>query len=139
MIYRIDVTITAPVHPTEVTSRVETAVTNIFPEADLAHEPDRIVATSHSLETLSELLHEREILDTARSAFFEGHTGDAFSFRLKKQAAWVGVVTFAVGDPPELGDIDVTVVVHEPSVEAVIDHVAPPTEDGVPIPPAEDP
>lgn len=133
MNYQIDVTATAPVYPTERRERVATAITNVFPEAELTHEDDRIVATSHSLEALSDALHDREILDTARGTFFDGRDGNRFSFRLKKQAALGEIVTFAVGEPAELGDIDVEVVVHSPSVESFVDHVAPPTQDGEPI------
>jgi predicted RNA binding protein with dsRBD fold (UPF0201 family) len=43
------------------------------------------------------------------------------------------VVTFAVGNPSELGDLHVRVRVEEPSVEEYIDHVAPATEEGRPV------
>ena len=43
------------------------------------------------------------------------------------------MINFAVGNPDELGDIEVAVTVHDPDVEAYIDHVAPPTEDGTPV------
>lgn len=137
MIYQIDVTATTRVNPTEVGDRVEEAVTNVFPDAELAHDGDQIVAETHSLARLSELLHEREILDTARAAFFEGRSGNRLRFRLKKQAALGEIATFAVGEPAELGDIEVEVIVHEPSVERFVDQVAPPTEDGEPVPPDE--
>ncbi len=138
MIYRIDVDIETPVNPTEVSDRVEEAVYNVFPDAELERDGNRLVGESHSLARLSELLHQREILDTARGAFFDGREDNQINFSLKKQAAWVGVATFAVGEPSELGDIDVTVTVHEPTVEQLIDHIAPPTEDGKPIDVSED-
>ena len=133
MIYSIDVRITAPVNETEVTDRVADAISNLFPEAELTQRPGEFEATSHSLDHFSERLHEQAILDTARGAFFGGQAGNTFSFGLKKQAAFNGVINFAVGDGSELGDIDVTVQVNEPDVEALIDHIAPPTEDGRPI------
>jgi predicted RNA binding protein with dsRBD fold (UPF0201 family) len=43
------------------------------------------------------------------------------------------VVSFAVGNPSELGDIHVRVRVEEPDAESYIDHVAPPTEEGRPV------
>jgi len=132
-VYRVDVQITAPVMPTEVTDRVRDAVTNLFPEADLEEGHGELVGEAHSMETFSELIHEQEILDTARGQFFAEQRGDTFSFDLKKQAAFVDVVNFAVGEPAELGDIHVRVTVTEPSAEAYIDHVAPPTEDGEPV------
>ena len=133
MIYSIDVEITAPVNPTEVTDRVADAIENLFPEAEIDPYPGELLATSHSMERFSERLHEQAILDTARGAFFANQEGNAFSFDLKKQAAFNGTVNFAVGNGSELGDIHVRVDVEEPDVEALIDHIAPPTEDGRPI------
>jgi predicted RNA binding protein with dsRBD fold (UPF0201 family) len=133
MIYSIDVEITAPVNETEVTDRVADAISNLFPEAEIESRPGEFRATGHSMEHFSERLHEQAILDTARGAFFGGQAGDSIEFDLKKQAAFQGVINFAVGGDSELGEIHVCVRVEEPSVEAFIDHVAPPTEDGQPI------
>ena len=135
MIYSIDVRIEAPVEPTEVTDRVADAVGAVFPNAEFTHEPGLLVAETHTLDPFSDVLHEQEILDTARREFFNHADDDGFSFALKKQAAFQGVVNFAVGNPDELGDIDVDVRVREPDVESMIDAVAPPTEDGTPIDP----
>ena len=133
MIYSIDVQITAPVEDTEIPDRVATAVENIFPGADPEERHGEVVAEVHSLDHFSELLHRQEILDTARGEFFGSRRGDTFAFDLKKQAAFEGVVNFAVGNPDELGDIHVRVRVEDPSVEEFVDHVAPPTEEGKPI------
>ena len=132
-IYRVDVEITAPVYDTEVTSRVEDAVANVFPEADLEERFGEIAGTAHSLDHFSELLHRQEILDTARSEFFANREGDTFTFALKKAAAFEERVNFSVGEPDELGEIAVRVRVEEPSLEEYVDHVAPPTEDGRPV------
>jgi predicted RNA binding protein with dsRBD fold (UPF0201 family) len=131
--YVLEAEITAPVYDTEKRDRVADAITGVFPDAEPALRHGELHATVHDLEHLSELLHRQAILDTARGVFFGNQRGDTFSFRVKKQAAFVGVVNFAVGDPAELGDIHVRVTVDEPSVEAYIDHVAPPTEDGTPV------
>ena len=136
LVYRIDVVITAPVNPTEVTDRVIDAVRNIFPSSTIEHDEDTVIAESHNLDQFSELIHRRSILDTARSELFEGRQGSTLRFSLKKQAAYQGVVNFAVGAPSELGDITVEITVHEPDVETFIDHIAPPTKDGVPIDPS---
>jgi len=135
MIYSIDAEITAPVRDTEVTDRVGDAITNLFPGADLEHSHGELRGTAHDLEEFSQSLHRQEILDTARGVFFDTRRGDSFSFRLKKQAAFQGVVNFVVDDPGELGAITVRVRVEEPSVEEYIDHIAPPTEDGKPVDP----
>ena len=133
MIYRIEATISVPVRDTEVTDRVKDTVTNLFPNAELRSERGEIVGTTHSLDQFSELLHRQAILDTARSEFFRRQSGPYFSFSLKKQAAFQGVVNFAVGEESELGEIDVEVRVDDPDVDSYIDHVAPPTEEGRPI------
>ena len=133
MIYRIDVRVIAPVRDTEVTDRVADAVRNLFPNAEISEEPGRLVAEAHSMDAFSGRLHEQEILDTARREFFRRADDEGFAFALKKQAAFKGVINFAVGNPDELGDIEVQVTVHDPEVEAFVDHVAPPTEDGTPV------
>jgi hypothetical protein len=135
VIYRVDVRVVAPVRATEVTARVVDAVSNLFPGATVREEPGQVVAETHSLDRFSELLFEQEILDTARREFTRREDESGFSFALKKQAAFEGVVNFSVGSPGELGDIEVHVTVQEPDVESYVDHVAPPTEDGQPIDP----
>jgi predicted RNA binding protein with dsRBD fold (UPF0201 family) len=132
-VYSVDVQITAPVYDTEVADRVADAITNVFPGAELDRRHGEIVGEVHDLSHFSELLHRREILDTARGQFFENRRGDTFSFDLKKQAAFQGVVNFAVGEPDELGEIHVRVRVTEPDVETFIDHIAPPTQEGRPV------
>jgi predicted RNA binding protein with dsRBD fold (UPF0201 family) len=133
VIYRIDTRIVAPVNDTEVTDRVEDAVQNLFPDVEFEHTEGQLVGETHSLERFSERLHEQEILDTARREFFKHADDGVFSFSLKKQAAFKGVINFSVGNPDELGDIEVKVTVHKPDVETYIDHVAPPTEEGTPV------
>lgn len=133
MIYSVDVQITAPVNDTEVTDRVADAIRNLFPEAEIESYPGELLATAHSMDHFSKRLHEQAILDTARGQFFAGQEGNSFAFELKKQAAFRGVVNFVVGSESELGDLTVRVRVMEPDVEAFIDHIAPPTEDGRPV------
>ena len=137
-LYSIDARIEVPVRDTEVTDRVADAVANLFPNADTRQEPGKLVAETHTLDPFSDKLHAQEILDTARREFERGARADGFSFRLKKQAALQGVVNFAVGETDELGDIEVDVVVREPSVDEYVDHIAPPTEDGRPVDPDRD-
>lgn len=133
MIYSVDVQISVPVMDTEVSDRVADAVDNLFPEADLKQRHGEIVGEAHGMAHFSKLLHRQEILDTARRTFFENRRENTFSFDLKKQAAFQGVVNFAVGDPGELGNIHVRVRVKDPEVEEYVDHVAPPTEEGKPV------
>lgn len=137
MIYSAEARIVVPVRDTEVTDRVEDAVRNIFPNVEFEREAGRIVGETHSLEQFSEKLHEQTILDTARREFTKRGDDSGFSFALKKQAAFKGVVNFSVGNPDELGDIEVHVTVENPGVEEFIDHIAPPTEDGKPVRPED--
>jgi len=132
VIYRVEAEVTAPVYDTEVTDRVADAITELFPGAEPELRHGELTATVHDLEHFSELLHRQEILDTARGTFFSNRRGDTFSFQLKKQAAFEGVVNFVV-EPGELGAVTVRVAVEEPDIEAYVDHVAPPTEDGEPV------
>ena len=132
-VYSVDVRVTAPVYDTEVTDRVADAIERLFPGADPDHRHGELVGEVHDMERFSELLHRQEILDTARSVFFDSLRGDAFAFDLKKQAAFEGVVNFAVGEPNELGEIHVRVRVDQPDAESYIDHVAPPTREGRPV------
>ena len=138
MIYSIDVRIETPVRETEVTDRVADAVTNVFPDADPVHTDGQLVAETHTLDAFSDVLHEQEILDTARRVFRQNASETGFWFSLKKQAAFVGVVNFAVGEPDELGEIDVTVHVRQPSVEEFIEYVAPETDKGQPVDPVRE-
>ena len=139
MIYSIDVRIEAPVNDTEVTDRVADAVTNVFPNAAFDHEPGLLVGETHTLDPFSDLLHEQEILDTARREFHKHADDEGFKFALKKQAAFQGVINFAVGNPDELGDIEVVVTVRDPDVGSMIDRITPPTEEGTPVDPESTP
>jgi len=125
--YRIDVEVTTPVLPTEVRSRVERAVTALFPGAEVEDRDGTVVGRTHAMDHFAERLREQAIVDTARDVFLGSVAGDAFAFDLKKQPAHEGVVTFAVGRPDELGEVHVHVRVDEPSVEAFVDRLAPRT------------
>jgi len=130
MIHRIDVQVTTPLNPTEVRDRVEAAITNLFPTAEVEEGHGELLAGAHSMERFAERLREQNIVDAARDVFYGNLEGDTFAFDLKKQAAHEGVVNFSVGNPDELGDLHVRVRVEEPDAEAFIDHLAPQTEGG---------
>ncbi|UWG49073.1 putative RNA binding protein with dsRBD fold [Halanaeroarchaeum sp. HSR-CO] len=130
--YKIAVRLEAPVNPTEVEERVVETITTLFPESEVATHGDRVTATTHDVSHFRKRLFQQRILDTARSEFFANRGPNGFSFELTKQAARNDVVNFAVGNPDELGDVQVAITVHEPDVEAFIDYLAPATEDGEP-------
>jgi len=130
MIHRIDVQVTTPLNPTEVKARVEDAITNLFPTAEVEERHGELVAEAHSMDRFGERLREQNIVDAARDVLRRGTEGDTVAFDLKKQAAFEGVVNFAVGNPDELGDLHVRVRVEEPDAETFVDHLAPRSEGG---------
>lgn len=133
VVYKITVDIEVPVQPTEVRERVADAVRSLFPEADVTVESDRVTARTHSMEHIRERLFEQRILDTARKEFMRNRTQNGFEFQLKKQAAFHDVINFSVGNPAELGGIEVRVAVEDPEVEAFISYLAPETQEGEPL------
>lgn len=130
--YQIDVRLEAPINPTEVPERVVETIMTLFPKADVETTADRVTAETHDVSHFRKRLFEQRILDTARSEFFGNRGPNGFSFELKKQAARNDVVNFAVGNPDELGDVQVAITVREPDVEEFIDFLAPSTEAGEP-------
>ena len=123
MIYSVDVDVTAPVRATELTDRVREAIQTVFPAAEPVESHGELRATVHDLERFSELLHRREIPDTARDHLRANVRGEQFSFRLKKQPALESVVTFEVDESAELGAIAVQVHVDEPDPETFIEYL----------------
>lgn len=133
-VYSVDVRITVPVQDTELEDRVVRAVREIFPDADVQRTHDRVTATTHSVETFARKLREQRILDTARRVLHEGREGEVIAFELKKQAAFEGVVNFAVGNEAELGDVGVEMRVREPPAPEFVAALAPETdEEGRPL------
>ena len=126
----IEVTVRSSVRPTERMEKVVRAVENIFPGLIMDILDDRIEAYDglDSLLTLHKLLREQKILDTARSVMLTGRVGNAVQFRLNKQAALMGLVSFPPDEEP-LGSIHVQII----GDERMVDWLAPQTENGVPI------
>lgn len=91
---------------------------------------DRIEAYDgpDSLKLLYEILRRQKILDSARSEMLRGLDGDIISFRLNKQAALMGFVSFPAKEEP-LGSIHVKIT----GGERVVDWLAPKTENGIPV------
>jgi predicted RNA binding protein with dsRBD fold (UPF0201 family) len=126
----IEVTISSPVRPTERVDKVVSAIENIFPGLIMDIRADRIEAYDGpaSLKRIHELLRRQKILDTARSQMLAGLVGNTISFRLNKQAALMGIVSFPAEEEP-LGSLHVQIT----GGERVIDWLAPHTENGVPV------
>ena len=90
----------------------------------------RLVGRGESLSRFAELLRRQKIRDAARRVLLKGVRGDgAMVFRLNKQAAFVGKVSFSGGESP-LGDI--SVLVEQPGIVELIDGIAPDTRRVLP-------
>ena len=126
----IEVTVHSSVQPTERMEKVVYAIENIFSGLIMDILDDRIEAYDgpDSLLTFHRLLREQKILDTARSVMLTGRVGNAVQFRLNKQAAFMGLVSFPPDEEP-LGSIHVQIT----GDERLVDWLAPQTENGMPI------
>lgn len=112
------VTADSLVNPTEDRSKVERALHNIFPTAqikrtNLADDVIRLEVRGDGLMflgALRSLIKQERIRSAARSVLFSGTRGSHIGFCLNKQAAFVGRVSFCepVGESP-LGPISIRV------------------------------
>jgi predicted RNA binding protein with dsRBD fold (UPF0201 family) len=109
--------------PTEDRERIIRAIKGIFPDAKIAGE-DPITADASSLETFAELLRKQRIRDAARQVMRRHAHGQTVTFRINKQVATVGKISFSEEEHP-LGDIEVTISADE--TESLIDSIAPST------------
>ena len=127
------------IRPTEDEKKVKKAVLNVF-------EPEKIniinigerrllVAEAnsyYSLLKLHELLRRERILDAARSYMIKGMAPGLLVFKLNKQAAYMGHVSFVDYDSEApLGPI--TFIIETSRVSELVDWLAPPTRMGRPV------
>ena len=120
----ITISIYTRVYPTESVEKIKKAILSIFPDSQFSFSSDTLKGISHDISTFAKLLKEQRIRDTARSVLLGNLRGDRVEFRINKQVATVGKVSFSVGDVP-LGDI--RVVVEGENLAQVIDEIAPDT------------
>lgn len=128
-IYRIDVEVVAPVKPTEDPEYVAQAITELFPNVEITHTTGELIGRTHTVDRFVDLLAKQRIQDTARTILHESIDGDSIVFSLNKQAAFVGVVNFAIDDPPELGDIVVSIRVEQPDPHHFVEAIVNPNAD----------
>jgi len=117
----LDIRLRTQCYATEDREAVARAIRNIFPDAEVRGDTD-IIATSHSVDAFGELLKRYKIRDAARKVMRRGLRGDTTRFRLNKQVAAVGKVSFSEEDHA-LGDIDVSIRADD--IESIIDTIAP--------------
>lgn len=129
----------AELRPTESEDKVKRSIMNVF-------SPDRIVVEEYgdrklvvaeaysysSLRRLHELLRRERILDAARSYMLRGSMEGVLVFKLNKQAAYMGRVSFVDMDTESpMGPI--TFIIETEKPREVVDWLAPPTRMGKPI------
>lgn len=107
--------------PTENADKVIKSMLNIFPDLQIERKEEDLVGTTESTETLEKLLREQQIRSVARAIFLKSVDGNKLRFRLNKQVAFVGKVSFAERSP--LGEIEV--IIEDERLLDLIDIIAP--------------
>lgn len=132
----MQVRIATTVKGTEDPQKVREAILKLFPDADMRDgDGGGLVATAMDLHPLRRRIFEQLIIDTFRGQFLHGmdETKRTTSFRLGKQAALAGHVSFAPRPHP-LGDLDVTIALEEndkwTDMERLAFWLCPETRDG---------
>lgn len=113
--------------PTEDKEKVRQSLLAIFPDSDIEESESGLKATTASGDRLRQIILDSHIRDSARSVMFRGKDGNAIRFRLNKQAAFMGKVSFLEGGAA-LGGIDVTV--EDEDLDGTIDFLAESTVEG---------
>jgi uncharacterized protein len=130
--------VSAEIHPTESEEKIRKALRSVFDGMDFSRDGDLLVGTSVSpidIQMLRKKLHERKILDTARSRLLANISSSRTSLLLHKQALAAGKVAI-VDSPAEspMGPVRVSIALGSPeSLHDFINHLAPMTVDGAPV------
>ena len=133
------VRVKAEVRPTEDIEKVRKAVRNVFNGRinviDGEHGLKVIIGESdsaYSLIKLHDLIRIYRILDAARKSLQKGMRGNTIVFKLHKQAAYVGKISFIDSDHESpLGSITFYIESSDPG--KLIDWLAPKTSMGKPL------
>jgi predicted RNA binding protein with dsRBD fold (UPF0201 family) len=111
-------------YPTEDKQLVIRAMTSLFPGAEV-NGTEELEARSASAAAFSEQLKRQRIRDSARAVLRRGIRDNTTTFRLNKQVATIGKVSFSEEEHP-LGDVLVEISADD--IYAFIDDVAPNTK-----------
>jgi len=111
----------APCFPTEDKEKVRQALLNLFPLGEVEERESELIVRTDSGDKLRQIILDHHIRDTARSMMLCGRTGNRAYFRLNKQVAYVGKVSFVEGQPA-LGSIDVEL--EDEDLDRAIDFLA---------------
>ena len=101
-------------------------LTAFFPDAVLSGQ-DPIHADSRAVDSFAEQLAKQRIRAAARKILLRSIDGDEARFRLNKQVAAIGKISFSEEDHA-LGDIEV--VVRSADIRSLIDRIAPRSDTG---------
>ncbi len=96
------------------------ALLQLFPDLRFVQEDELVVGVTERLDRLRELIRHQKIRDTARGQLLAGRDAGRTQVSLSKQAAYMGLVNFAMRSP--LGAI--VVEIEDPDLTTVIDYVA---------------
>jgi len=118
-----EIRLSAKCFPTEDRAIIVGALVKIFPDVTTSGE-ETIEGRSFSAEAFGEILRRQRIRDAARAVMRRGVSGNSTTFKLNKQVATVGKVSFSEENHP-LGDIEVTMI--DDDISALIDKIAPRT------------
>jgi len=119
----LEIRMRTPCYPTEDRQLVIRALTSLFPDAEVKGA-EELEARSASATTFAEQLKRQRIRDAARAVLRRGVRDNTSIFRLNKQVAAIGKVSFSEEDHP-LGDIIVEISADD--IHALIDTIAPNT------------
>lgn len=117
----VEVRVEARCHPTEERSKVAGAILALFPDAGIEGD-DPVIGISHSVETFSELMAKQRIRDAARKILRNGIDGRRCTFRLNKQVAIAGKVSFSI-EQHALGDLQVTMT--DDDIDGLVQRMTP--------------
>ena len=107
------ISIATSIFPTEDTERVSKAVMNLFPDANIEIESDRLIADCDELDYLVQKIAEQKIRDSTRRYLMRQIKGPGLVFHINKQAAFMGKINFTDGKSI-LGDIEVSISTDNP-------------------------
>jgi len=129
---KVEIEIETKINPTEDVDKVVQSVKNIFPDAEIQIEGDKLKARAWDLRKLRDLLRRQRILDTARTELIRGRSNNETTIFLNKQIAYIGKVNFADEDAI-LSPIRVTFKLYGIPFGKFLDYLAPQTKAGRPV------
>ena len=134
----MDAIVRCPVHPTEDTARVCSALASLFVSDSSCKETENgyMMLTSNersSLDLMQQYIHALRIIDAVRKRVLSNWDGTKTSVFFDKQAAYYGKLRLVdeTEEEPPLGCIELEIVFEdEAAFDEFLAWFVPPTEDG---------